>query len=312
MSNFFGKTFELPGPTLSFSVFAGSGNYGKDEGIGIAASFTTPNGICIDSTKTILYVTCFDSLNYNYGGVRKITISNSNVTNITPDIMTDDVRNGAQGIATDTMDNIFYINSTQGFLHKLTLPGYTITNEPIGTIAATNMFSIGIDSLNNIYIATIRAIYKNNILIAGDPAAVGYVDGPGTSARFNNIQMSINICIDSNNNLYVVELTNRIRKIDTSYNVTTFAGSTSGASGFINGMGTAALFNTPRGMCIDSSDNLYVIEPNNQCIRKITSSGLVTTFYTNPLVGFGSAICTDNNGKFYVTSQFMQRIYVLQ
>jgi len=312
MSNFFGKTFELPGPIFSLSVFAGSGNYGKDEGIGTAASFTTPNGICIDSTKTILYVTCYDSLGYYWGGVRKITINNSNVTNITPNTLVNDVRPGAQGIITDSVNNVLYINSTEGFLHKITVPAYTITNESIGSIPVTNMYTIGIDYLNNIYIGTPSAIYKNTILIAGS-TTLGYIDGPGTSARFNSAQNSLKICIDSNNNLYVSEGNfNRIRKIDTSYNVTTFAGSTSGASGFINGIGIAARFDSTGGMCIDSSDNIYVIDRNNLSIRKITMSGIVTTFYTNNIIGGAWDICTDNNGKFYLTHQFHQRIYILQ
>ena len=47
-------------------------------------------------------------------------------------------------------------------------------------------------------------------------------------------------------------------------------------SGFIPG--TAAQFNGPTGVAVDSSDNVYVADTNNHTIRKITPAGVVTTF----------------------------------
>ena len=139
---------------------------------------------------------------------------------------------------------------------------------------------VAIDSSNNVFIAD-----NNNHLIRKiTPAGVvttfagqttrGYTDGTGTAAQF---YYPSGIAIDTSGNLYVTEPNhNMVRKITPAGVVTTLAGSlTSGAT---DGTGTAARFNGPDGIDVDTSGNVYVADTNNNCIRKITSAGVVTTF----------------------------------
>lgn len=56
--------------------------------------------------------------------------------------------------------------------------------------------------------------------------------------------------------------------------MTVFAGST---QGFRNAVGTDAQFNSPNGIAIDSAGNLYIADSGNNCIRKVTPAGLVST-----------------------------------
>ncbi len=122
--------------------------------------------------------------------------------------------------------------------------------------------------------------------------APGADNGTALSASFYNPS---GVALDGSGNLFVVDSVNqRIRKIDTSGAVTTFAGS---SFGFLNGNGTAARFANPHGIAVDTSGNVYVADTDNNAIRKITPAGAVTT-----LAGSGTPGWVDGAGA---TAQFM-------
>ena len=106
-----------------------------------------------------------------------------------------------------------------------------------------------------------------------------FADGKETNAAFSYPQ---GLAADKTGNVYVADQGNRrIRKISSLDNyVSTFAGS--GDYGHLDGTGTVALFGSPTHLCIDPRGNLFVsdafyITTNNNYIRKITPSGIVTT-----------------------------------
>src|SRR6266853_757385 len=64
--------------------------------------------------------------------------------------------------------------------------------------------------------------------------------------------------------------------IYTPYAFTNFAG-LPGGRGNVDGTGSAARFNYPAGVAVDSAGNVYVADYDNHTIRKITPAGVVTT-----------------------------------
>jgi gliding motility-associated-like protein len=128
---------------------------------------------------------------------------------------------------------------------------------------------------------------------AGSPsAAAGYINATGNAARFNR---PMQVAGDASGNLYIADANNNaIRKISQTGVVTTFAGSSTGVSGFQDGVGTSALFNSPEGIIIDHYGDMFVSDYKNNAIREITPNGTVTTFYKSSTVFGPAGLCIDD------------------
>jgi sugar lactone lactonase YvrE len=139
---------------------------------------------------------------------------------------------------------------------------------------------ITIGSDGNIYVADSFNSAIRKVTTAGDVTTlsgngeIGYVDGPIATAQFYAPQ---SLVTDASGNMYVADYGNNIiRKITAGGVVSTFAGS--GDAGYADGTGTKATFNSPRGLAIDGTGNIFVADLGNNLIRKITPAGVVTTF----------------------------------
>jgi hypothetical protein len=87
--------------------------------------------------------------------------------------------------------------------------------------------------------------------------------------------------------------------VDTPYTIVNLAGS-AGKIGSANGTGSAATFDYPSGIAIDSTGNLYIADFSNNTIREVTPAGVVTTPYT----GFSepNAVVADQSNNLYVAN----------
>ena len=170
---------------------------------------------------------------------------------------------GPIGVAVDSSGALYVADSTNNEIRKIVCTGSTAS-----TCTVTTLAGLG-------------------------PTQGGDTNGPGTSATFN---YPTGVAVDSSGNLYVADFyNNQIRKIvctgstASTCTVSTFAGS--GAKGNLDGVGTAAEFDEPSGVAVDSSGNVYVADYGNNEIRKITPAGDVTT-----LAGSGAAGNSNGSG----------------
>lgn len=155
---------------------------------------------------------------------------------------------------------------------------------------------LAFDSKGNLFVAdrdnhVIRKIDTDGqvTLFAGTVGEKGYADGAAGAAKFAS---PLKLDIDKDDNLYIADRDNHvIRKIAPDGTVSTLAGK-AGTKGFDNGKGSAATFSTPIDVAVDDNGNVYVVESGNNCVRKITADGTVST-----LAGNGSRSHADGAGE---------------
>jgi sugar lactone lactonase YvrE len=101
------------------------------------------------------------------------------------------------------------------------------------------------------------------------------------------------IAVDSAGNLYIADpLGGRVRKVDTSGNISTVAGTgTVGYSGD-GGPAASAQILPPIGLAVDGKGNLYIAESGAGVphVRKVDASGIITTFVETPPVSPAMAV----------------------
>jgi uncharacterized protein (TIGR03437 family) len=103
--------------------------------------------------------------------------------------------------------------------------------------------------------------------------------GDGSAAKSAELAGPFSMAVDKSGNIYIADqFNNRIRKVDTSGNITTVAGN--GTSGYLGdgGAATSAELSDPEGVAVDSSGNLYISDTGNSVVRKVSSSGTMSTF----------------------------------
>ncbi|MFP8779221.1 hypothetical protein [Hydrogenophaga sp. RWCD_12] len=101
-----------------------------------------------------------------------------------------------------------------------------------------------------------------------------YTDGIGSGVTFQGLRA---ITFDSSGTGYVGD-NKTVRTISPAGSAITIAGSLTATTGYVNGQAQAARFYTISGVVRDSGGNIFVSDTNNHAIRKITPSGVVTTF----------------------------------
>ncbi len=133
--------------------------------------------------------------------------------------------------------------------------------------------------------------------VAGN-GTLGYSgdNGPATSAK---LDIPSDMAIDSAGNVYIVDRGNNVvRKVDPSGVITTFAGN--GTMGYAGdgGPATAAELFLPVTIAVDSSNNVYIGDMGSNGIRKVSTSGTISTFVT---FEEASGLAFDSSGNLYVT-----------
>ena len=229
--------------------------------------------------------------------------------------------NAPQGVAVDASGNVYiadYMNNrvrkvdTNGIIRTIAgtgVAGYNGDGGP-ATLAELNLpMCVVVDAAGNIYIDDENNVRIRKINPAGTITTIagngtpGY-NGDNIMATAAQLSEAMSMTVDNAGNIYIADSYNqRVRKVDLSGVITTFAGNLPGAgtgTGGFSGDGgpaTAAELNWPSSVAIDKHGNVFIADASNNRIRKVDTAGVITTFAT-ATVGY---MTIDTIGILYIT-----------
>ena len=123
------------------------------------------------------------------------------------------------------------------------------------------------------------------VRIAGTGARGDFGDGGlATEATMSKV---FDIAVDAEGNVYFADfMNNRIRMVDASGIITTFAGT--GKPGFSGdgGPATEARLRHPSGVALDEEGDVYIVDRNNHRVRRVDRNGIITTIAGNGKLGY--------------------------
>jgi PKD repeat protein/sugar lactone lactonase YvrE len=279
-------------PAGAVTTLAGSASVlGFTNGTGAAARFNSPYGVAADSAGNV-YVADGNAIRKITPAGKVTTFAGAAAAGAVDNTGTAARFNSPYDVAVDKDGNVYVADAGNNTIRKITPAGVVttlagtagVTGSADGSGAAAQFngpSSIAVDGNGIVYVAdevnsTIRKITPSGDVstLAGMAGSPGSSDGNGSAARFANPS---GVAVDGNGTVYVADAFNdTIRKITPAGAVSTVAG-VAGQAGSVDGTGSAARFNDPWSVVVDSSGNLYVADTGNSTLRKITPGGVVTT-----------------------------------
>ena len=213
------------------------------------------------------------------------------------------------------------------------IAGYNGDGGPATSAQLDNPMGIYVDGSGNIYIADtfnclirkVDAVTGNISTVAGMDGQCGYDDDnkPATSAMLN---YPMEVFVDTLGNIYIADRNNnRIRKVDTSGIITTVAGTGTAGYNGDGGPATSAMLKYPRDVFVDTSGDIYIADEYNIRIRKVDTSGIITTVAgtgtagysgdggpaTSAMLKYPRGVCVDTNGSFFIADACNHRLRVV-
>jgi uncharacterized protein (TIGR03437 family) len=281
-------------PSGVIATVAGSGapgpltTFAGDGGPGISASLFAPSGVAVDSAGN-LYIA-----DYGNSRIRKVSVSGV-ITTVAGNGMFRFSGDGGPataaqlwnpaGVAVDASGNLFIADSINNRIRKVSASGL------ISTVAG-----------------------NGNYGFSGD-------GGPATAASLRDPQ---SVAVDGSGNLLIADLTNdRIRMVSASTGViTTVAGNGGYGLAGDGGSATSASLNSPYAVAVDVSGNLFIADAENNVIRKVSPSGVITTVAGSGTAGFSGdggqatlaqlnfpdAVAVDASGNLFIADDYNFRI----
>ena len=316
-------------PSGILRVVAGNGirGFSGDGGPATSAALDGPSGVAVDGAGNLYIADTFNNR------IRKVspagiisTVAGNGQSSFSGDggPATTASLWYPVGVAVDTAGNLYIGDSSNDRIRKVTRDG------TISTVAAGLSFprGVAVDGDGNLYIADTLSNRIRKVTLGGMitiVAGTGWArySGDGGPATAASLYYPKGVAVDAVGNLYIADWGNdRIRKVSPAGTITTVAGNGQAGYSGDGGPATAASLNGPGDVAVDAAGNLHVADSSNYRIRKVTTTGMITTLAGNGGYGYGgdggpataaslswpAGVAVDPAGNLYVADLFNYRI----
>jgi trimeric autotransporter adhesin len=240
--------------------------------------------------------------------------------------------NSPYGVVADSAGNLYIADPANNRIRKVAVgtgiistfagtgaAGFSGDGGPATSAELNYPVGVALDIAGNLFIAdqgnsVIRKVSLGTITTVAGNNEVGY-SGDGGMATNATLYAPAGITLDNSENLYIADQGNsRIRLVNAAGTITTFAGN--GTTGYTgdNGPVAAATLNKPSGVVEDGAGNLYIVDTGNNAIRKVTSTGTITTVVGNGTAGYtgddGPAATATLNAPYGVNIDTAGNLYI--
>ena len=334
----------FPYAGMSIGTVAGNGTSGfsGDGGAALIAHLNNPYGVTEDVLGNFYIADTYNNR------IRKVTpsgtittIAGTGIPGSTGDggAATLALLNGPISIVTDGNGNFYFSDQVNQKIRKINASGVISTIAGTGVAGFSgdggnataaqmnNPTGITMDAAGNIFIAD---QYNQRVRKVNTAGVISTVAGNGTSgfggdglaATAAELNTPDGVAVDGFGNVYIADFGNsRVREVSTSGIITTAAGSISGYGGD-GSSAISAYLTSPFGIAVDALNNIYISDYSNNRIRKINTSGIISTIAGNGTTGFGGDACIatggllnnpsglsiDGSGNVYIADRSNQRI----
>jgi sugar lactone lactonase YvrE len=311
------KRILLAGASLAIAVtcnaqtittYAGSGTagYAGDGGLATVANLNQPWGITVDGGGNLYIADVTNSRirKVNPAGTITTVGGNGSATYSGDGGPATAAGISVKGVAVDGSGNIYFTDIMANRIRKISSSGIVSTIAGNGTIgysgdgglAATAQLhfptSIAVDASGNVYFTDdanhcVRKISTSGILSTIAGSGTSGFSGDGGSATLAKLSSPSGVAVDGSGNIYIADYSNyRVRKVTPAGIITTCAGN--GGSGDLGdgGLATTAEMNYVYGIAVDGSGNLYIADADHNVIRKVNTSGIITTVAGSAMGGY--------------------------
>jgi sugar lactone lactonase YvrE len=300
---------------------ASSGDYTYADGVGAAAGLSV-SGMAIAKDGNIYFTDQHAIRKVTPAGVVSTIAGDPTLSGSVDGIGAAARFNSPAAIAVDNDSNMYVADSRGSTIRKVTPGGIVTTLAGMpgvfgaadgagGSAKFMSIYGIAVDKSGAVFVSdelnhAIRRVSPegNVTTVAGVFPSPGNTDGRGNTARFSN---PAHLGIDAMDNIYVTDLGNgKVRKISPAGEVNTFAANLTSLNPIDPPGSRTFRFQRLAGITLDKLGNVYVTDTESTAIRKITTTGQVSSFRNYALGGSGglrpqlSSISTDAAGNFYV------------